>query len=452
MRHEASCVPRLAPRSDPSSHAGLVQRNSCTYYSARVPLPQPWRRPHRTSMLDLPGLRHGRALLAAALASAAAWIAAACSTPSSGVDGGDLLGVFEQDAGAAAADGGQPRPSAARQDAGARAAGPASAAAPPTKPPEARPPSEGSCVAEQGRPGRELRKTLGRPPCRGAQVLETRDAEGSPRYACVIAPSGVETRAPLPLIVFFHADGDNPTSVDKETGLRKLGATWNLTGDPAHAGFIVLAPQGRAFKTPSQAERERGAKMYTATAPFDVEFTGEGNVDVATVDAFVDQLLEKKLVDRRRIYALGGSYGGHMAATYAMMRADRVAAFATFGSDAPPAELGVLGPPRPRWPSTARATTCSRVSRSSGGCARATRSPRTPRSCASTRPAGTSPTARSGTAAPRRRAPSTTRAGRSRARPTCSASSPGHVLALGADAAAAEAAERPRTQTDTSAR
>ncbi|WP_437971922.1 alpha/beta fold hydrolase [Sorangium sp. So ce260] len=312
-----------------------------------MPRSRPGLRARRSWAPGLPGPRRGRAPVAAALAGAAALLAAACSTPSSGVDGGDLLGVFERDAGAAAADGGQPQPAAARQDAGARATGPASAAAPPPKPPAARPPSEGSCVAEQGRPGRELRKTLGRPPCRGAQVLETRDAEGSPRYACVIAPSGVETRAPLPLIVFFHADGDNPTSVDKETGLRKLAATWNLTGDPAHAGFIVLAPQGRAFKTPSQAERERGTKTYTAIAPFDVEFTGEGNVDVATVDAFVDQLLEKKLVDRRRIYALGASYGGHMAATYAMMRADRVAAFATFGSSAPPAEWACPGPPPP---------------------------------------------------------------------------------------------------------
>ncbi|WP_437873293.1 alpha/beta hydrolase family esterase [Sorangium sp. So ce363] len=417
-----------------------------------MPRPQPRRRPHRTSTLDLPGLRRGRALLAAALAGAAAWLAAACSTPSSGVDGGDLLGVFEQDAGAAAADGGQPRPSAARQDAGARAAGPASAAAPPTKPPEARLPSEGSCVAEQGRPGRELRKTLGRPPCRGAQVLETRDAEGSPRYACVIAPSGVETRAPLPLIVFFHADGDNPTSVDKETGLRKLGATWNLTGDPAHAGFIVLAPQGRAFKTPSQAERERGTKMYTPTAPFDVEFTGEGNVDVATVDAFVDQLLEKKLVDRRRIYALGGSYGGHMAATYAMMRADRVAAFATFGSNAPPAEWACPGPPPPAM-AVYRACDdtfpCESVERwlrardalsAHTSFLRLDEAGRDEPHCALRNRCSAKKGAINHARWPKSRETDLLRF------------FAGHVLALGADAAAAETAERPRTQTGTNTR
>jgi hypothetical protein len=36
-----------------------------------------------------------------------------------------------------------------------------------------------------------------------------------------------------------------------------------------------------------------------------------------------------------------------MAATYAMMRADRVAAFATYGSDGPPATWSCPGPPPP---------------------------------------------------------------------------------------------------------
>ena len=281
----------------------------------------------------------------------------ACSTPSSSVDGGDLLGVFERDAGADAAasaarsasNGGagsevlaspaRARPSA-DLDGGAGAARTPEGRAP-------RAPTEGNCLAEQGRPGRELRRTLGRPPCRGAQVLEWRDAEGSPRYACVTAPSGVETRAPLPLIVFFHGEQDNPSSVDKKTGLRKLGGSFNLTGDPAHAGFIVLAPQGRAFKASTQGERQRGAAARAAGAPFDTEYTGEDNVDVAAVDHFIGELTQQKLVDRARIYTLGASYGGHMAATYAMMRADRVAAFATYASDAPPAEWSCPSPPPP---------------------------------------------------------------------------------------------------------
>ncbi|MFT3770654.1 MAG: prolyl oligopeptidase family serine peptidase [Minicystis sp.] len=165
--------------------------------------------------------------------------------------------------------------------------------------------------------------------------MEWKDAEGSPRYACIVAPPGAETRAPLPLIVFFHDEQDDPSSVHKKTNLPKLAASYNLAGDPAHTGFIVLAPQGRHI---------RGGKRGSV---FDTEYTGTDNVDVATVDHFVGELDAKGLVDKRRIYALGASYGGHMAATYAMMRADRVAAFAAFGSDAPRAAWSCGGPPPP---------------------------------------------------------------------------------------------------------
>lgn len=261
----------------------------------------------------------------------------ACRTPAADVDGGDLLGVFEHEGGAdasvdaaAARDGGKrARPSAKL----AAAAAPAVTVDAAT--PAARVPSEGSCVAEEGQPNRELRRFIGRPPCRDARVLEWRDADGSPRYACVIAPRGVEARAPLPLVLFFHGADDDPTSVDRKTGLRKLAARFELTGEPAHVGFIVLATQGRALKGPRHGSL------------FDTDFTGETNVDVATVDHFVEELASKGLVDKRRVFALGNAEGGAMAATYAMLRADRVAAFATFATPAPRAAWSCAGPPLP---------------------------------------------------------------------------------------------------------
>ena len=164
-------------------------------------------------------------------------------------------------------------------------------------------------MAEVGSPDHDIRRTLGRPQCRGAQILEWKDAEGAPRYACVVVPPGVETRAPLPIVVFFHAPDEDPTSVDKKTSLRKLSSSTALSGDPAHTGFIVVAPQGRHIKA-----GRRGAI-------FDADYTGRDNVDVATIEShFLDALEAQGLVDRRRVYTLGASLGGHMAATYAMMR------------------------------------------------------------------------------------------------------------------------------------
>jgi len=252
----------------------------------------------------------------------------ACNTPSSSVDGGDLLGVFERDAAAdALADGADAQPSRTQKADAAPSPAPIDASV--------RAPTEGNCVAERGQPNHEIRRTLGRPPCRGAQVREWRDPSGAPRYACVFSPPGVETRAPLPLVIFFHAPEDSPTAFDKKTGLRKLSATFDVSGDPSHVGFIVLAPQGRSLKLGKHG------------SIFDTEYTGADNDDLATVDHFVAELEGKGLVDRRRIYTLGAASGGHMAATYAMMRADRVAAFATYAADAPLADWSCPGPPPP---------------------------------------------------------------------------------------------------------
>lgn len=267
---------------------------------------------------------------------AAAACFAACSSPSADLDGGDLMGVFAHDAGRdASADAGHRRrkPKDAGHDAAPASSAPA---APASATPDAgaRAPGEGVCVAPDGTPNREIRRIQGRPPCRGALVWEWKDAEGSPRYACVVAPPGAETRAPLPLIVFFHDEEDDPSSVHKKTNLPKLAASYDLSGDPAHTGFVVLAPQGRHLSG------KRGSY-------FDAEYTGPDSVDVATVDHFVADLSAKGLVDARRVYALGSSSGAHMAAMYSMMRADRVAAFAAFASDQPRVRWSCGGPPPP---------------------------------------------------------------------------------------------------------
>lgn len=244
------------------------------------------------------------------------------------------MGVFSaRDAGPDGSLDGGPRRK--QKDAGRDAVAAPTAPQAPFPSSSVRAPIQGTCVAPEGAPDRDVRRTMGRPPCRGARVVEWKDAEGAPRYACIFAPPGVETRAPLPLVVFFHDEVDDPSSVHKKTNFPKLGATTNLTGDPAHTGFIVVAPQGRKI---------HGGKRG---AVFDADYLGSDNVDVATVDHFVGDLDAKGLVDRRRVYAVGSSYGGHMAATYAMMRPDRVAAFVAFASDAPRARWSCAGPPPP---------------------------------------------------------------------------------------------------------
>lgn len=299
----------------------------------------------------------GLAVAAAALPLAFVSLGGGCNggcnaLPSSSVDGGDLLGAFDRDAAAvdASNDAGRKATSRKEKDAGAvDAAAPVVVTTPIT-----RPPNESSCVTPEGQADRDIKRTFGRPVCPGAEVLEWKDEWGAPRYACVVAPRGIETRAPLPLLIFFHDAGKSPSSVDKETSLRKHASRFDITGDAAHTGFVVLAPQGRAIRG------NRDGAM------FDVEYVAEDNVDVTTTDHFVSVLTARGIVDRRRIYTVGAGNGGLMAATYAMMRADRVAAFATFASDAPRAAWSCAGPPPPAfvlYRACDRITPCASVER-----------------------------------------------------------------------------------------
>jgi poly(3-hydroxybutyrate) depolymerase len=259
-----------------------------------------------------------------------------CSSPASDVRGDDLMGVFDADAGTKA---GQPagsaKPhgsaSAAPSSSAALAAASASALALAPLPP--RTPESERCVEVSGTPASATSRTMGRPACRGAEVLEWRDAGGAPRYACFFSAPD-EVKGPAPLVVFFPGNGptlDAPTAVHKQTSLRTLQGKTPLGGSK---GFHILAIQGRVLPG-------------TGTATFDTGFVSPDNVDVATATHFVEVLEDRKLVDRRRIYALGIGPGGTMAATWAMLAADRVAAFATFAGDPPVAAWTCPGPPPP---------------------------------------------------------------------------------------------------------
>ena len=250
----------------------------------------------------------------------------ACELPSERVDPTDLRGGFERrDAGPSATAASSAPPAQSASSA-------ASAGTPPIVP---RDPNPSGCV-EPRDTARALRRTAGRPACRAAEILELRDSQGSPRYACFYAPSGASTRGPMPLVVFFHGTGpttDDPSSLAKLTKLRDLQQSYVWPGTEIR-GFGVLAVQGRAL--------EGGDALG-----FDVAHTSEHAPDVVITNEFVERIRARGLVDERRIYALGMGKGGQMAAAWSMIRADRVAAFASFGATEPEGSWRCPGPPPP---------------------------------------------------------------------------------------------------------
>jgi dienelactone hydrolase len=202
---------------------------------------------------------------------------------------------------------------------------------------QARPPGDLGCVETSGQP-EAIRRTVGRPACRASEVLEWRDPSGAPRYACLYSPPELSKREPLPLVVFFHGSTpglDDPTSVPKLTSLRSKLDAFDLTGRPSTKGFLLLAVQGRALGKGSDG------------ASFDTAHVAADNLDKVTADRFVDVLLERGVADAKRVYAVGMGSGAEMAATYAMLRPDRVAAFGGFAPSTPPAVWQCPGPPPP---------------------------------------------------------------------------------------------------------
>ncbi len=234
-------------------------------------------------------------------------------------DPDDLRGVFEHSAAPLVA--GAPSGSAAVKP--AKSAKPrASASDDAPMAPLRRKPEPGPCLKEAGEAAAVDRHAAKRPACRRAEVLEERDPDGTPRYACVFTPDGVDKRAPLPLLLFFHGQDESPAKVSKETELRSLDDDYEL-GEPAHRGFVVLAPQARHL-----------VRTAGPATVFDVGHVAQANADVKATDRFVALLERRGWVDRRRVYAMGAGQGGEMAALYAMLHADRVAAFATSAANA----------------------------------------------------------------------------------------------------------------------
>lgn len=263
------------------------------------------------------------ALVSMALVSMALGLGA-CD--SSDVDGGDIRGVFDHTA--------SPSASGSTSTAPPASAPSATATATATIASRERAPIAKSCTAEEGEPTPRHRRYGKRPACRRARVLEYRDQDGTPRYGCVFESSKIEEAKPLPLVIFLHGEFDDATALHDKTRLRALYHKLDLTGDPKHPGFVILSPQARKLEGSHSLRWDHG-------------YRSRKNVDVITIDHFVDDLLAAGVVDARQIYVIGDSGGGRMAALYAMLRPDRVAAFGAYAADASTYRWTCDEPPTP---------------------------------------------------------------------------------------------------------
>jgi pimeloyl-ACP methyl ester carboxylesterase len=180
-----------------------------------------------------------------------------------------------------------------------------------------------------------------RPFFRDKIMSEWLDNNGTPRHACVFRPEGISRESPRPLVLWLHGGEGSADNVYTLTSLRQKAPSFDLSGDSARPGFILVSIQGRNIHFPTgipPGSREGAHHDFY----FRDLRTNTENSDLKYYDHLLDSFVTEGIVDPKRIYVMGWSNGGFMAQLYALARfttptpgGNHVAAAVAFGAADP---------------------------------------------------------------------------------------------------------------------
>ena len=169
------------------------------------------------------------------------------------------------------------------------------------------------------------------------------DSEGNTRQACLYQPAAAATSHKLPLVVYLHPSLVGVDITLALSNIRSQLDTADLTGDPQRPGFILLAPYGRVtaryYPLPDNFLGPGWDNWYRQMQPnAEVrEVNGQSwseNVDAASIDHYLGEVLAQDKVDTTRIYVTGWSNGSAMGVLYSLNR-PMVAAAAVYSAPDP---------------------------------------------------------------------------------------------------------------------
>jgi poly(3-hydroxybutyrate) depolymerase len=142
------------------------------------------------------------------------------------------------------------------------------------------------------------------------------DVDGTTRYWCESRPAGTSSGSQRPLVIYVHGSGGTAATVYDYTLLRGRAVDFDLTGDPARPGFILVSTQGRNLHWPT-ADPQDGSKHDAYHRNMS---DWHENRDFAFVDHIIDSLTAEGVVDDQRIYIMGWSNGARFAGMYGISR------------------------------------------------------------------------------------------------------------------------------------
>lgn len=136
----------------------------------------------------------------------------------------------------------------------------------------------------------------------GTEVEVTLEVEGVPRRYLLTTPSAHDGETPLPVVLDFHGLMEG---AEVHAGMSAYSAL------AEEEGFVAVFPHGTGDPV-----------------RWDANPASDPNLDLAYVDAMVEQLGNDLCIDRSRLYATGLSYGAIFTSLLLCERADLLAAAA----------------------------------------------------------------------------------------------------------------------------
>lgn len=140
-------------------------------------------------------------------------------------------------------------------------------------------------------------------------------------------PTELKPGTPVPLVIAIHGLSMDGRSMEALTGFDKVADKY---------GFAVAYPDGLGRMWRFWERHELGLRVRRERGYVD---------DVGLLAAIIDELVQERIVDPRRVYATGISNGAYMSNRLAVSLSDKIAAIAPVAGTMWPA-LSKLEPPR----------------------------------------------------------------------------------------------------------
>lgn len=167
----------------------------------------------------------------------------------------------------------------------------------------------------------------------GGTILNWTDPSGEARNACLFNSAGATSDHPLPLLVYLNPSLFSADKTAPLTGFITDSSSADLTGDAGRKGFILLMPEGRDTKHLYPFPDDTGVGWDNWYRNLD-RSSPTLNVDVATIDHFINVVKDMGIVDSKRVYLSGWSNGAAMAQLYSL-NTPGIAAAAVYSSPDP---------------------------------------------------------------------------------------------------------------------